>query len=105
MATAEFDGSLLHDAIVEEIVIDWSSGTLRMPGYVFVDGIRSDARRCTLEWSGLTCVRIDREMPWGPSNSINSAKFEPPNHYAVEMQSGDVIAITAQEFEIVRGDR
>jgi hypothetical protein len=53
--------------------------------------------------SGVTDMRLPREMPWGPSTCINEANLvtsvEPPQ-LEIEMQSGDLLVFRAATFAV-----
>lgn len=83
----------LHDAILLDIQVTWSEARailrFRVEGRVhsiIVDRIRD--------------VHVRRELPWGPSISVNSASLiESPTggvHLSIEMQSGDLIEVVGE---------
>ena len=89
----------LHDAILDEIVIDWERGAVRVHLGV------TDSEKRVLTAHGVTKLVMPREHPWGPSVWIN--KTEGPADangskvLKIEMQSGDVLEITARDFELL----
>lgn len=98
----EFDSLHLHDAVVSEMTLDWRAGVLRISVHAFPAGLNEPAQELTLIWRGLTRFTADRRFPWGPSNSVNSARFTAPSLYAIEMQSGDELHIHAEFFDLDR---
>ena len=94
----DFESLDLHDASINGITIDWGAGTVTVDALVFREGRALSAKRCKLVWSGVTRFVADRELPWGPSNFVNTAKFEEPSRYELQMQSGDVLLIDAKAF-------
>jgi hypothetical protein len=89
----------LHDAPVHELILHWPTGTLRIKLSVFLAKGR-DATPAELVFSSVSRIDAPRENPWGPSVFVNSASFEPPNTYVIEMQSGDVIRVRAEAFDL-----
>lgn len=51
-----------------------------------------------LRWSTVSDLHIPRTLEWGPSVSVLSAEEHPPGHYALNLQSGDVIRILADSI-------
>jgi hypothetical protein len=90
----------LHDALLKNVAMDWTGGNVIIDALVFRPGRDRAAEPCTLIWSGVRRLIVNRELPWGPSNFINSAKFEAPSTYEIEMQSGDHIVIEATAFAL-----
>jgi hypothetical protein len=83
----------LHDAVVESVSLDWTTGELHVvvspvgPGELFV-----------LSFRDVSSVEIPREMPWGRSSSINAARTVTPSGFELEMQSGDTWRIQAARW-------
>jgi hypothetical protein len=96
----EFTSLPLHDAILHTLSIEWKARRCVAELEVFVDPGK-DAIPRLLIWHGVTALLAPHQDPWGPSVSVNSAFFEPPNTYVLEMQSGDEIRITAKRCELV----
>ena len=86
----------LHDAVLREIVVDWKSQSCRIHVSAFLEP-NARAVPCTLTWRGVKEVRVPMFQPWGRSIFINSQAKESPNRYLIEVQSGDVIIIEADE--------
>jgi hypothetical protein len=89
----------LHDASVHTMDLDWKAGVFRINLSVFFDRTQ-DAKHSELIFWAVTGLEIPREAPWGHSIYVNSALFEPPNLYVLQMQSGDVLKIRAGAFQL-----
>jgi hypothetical protein len=82
----------MHDATLISIQFDWESGTCiasfrgspNLPGGPF-----------RLRWSGVSDLHVPRTLDWGPSISVLSAVENPKGHFALTLQSGDVVTILA----------
>ena len=99
--TAKQFGSLpLHDAILHELRVDWSTATCSAELEAFIDP-RQTAIPRRLIWRGVRDVQAPHRAPWGDSVHINSARFQSPDVFIIEMQSGDEIRIVADAFEFV----
>ena len=90
----------LHDAVLVAARLDWGSGSaileLRVWGF---EQPRIRAR-------GLRRLEVPREHAWGPSASILDAKHEHDaerERLDLQMQSGDLIRIEADEIRLVEG--
>lgn len=85
----------MHDWSLVSIAINWPEGKAAL---VVLDC--SSAER-VISFSGLRELTLDRMSPWGPSNSINEyrlAKYAGGVSLEMEMQSGDIIKVRAQEI-------
>ncbi len=87
--------SSLHDATLISVGFEWSRATIEIvlhkqpEGRVVIVGT---------EAVGLTC---DRQLPWGPSASINEVRCSSAKStkwIEIEMQSGDTIRAQARDF-------
>lgn len=89
----------MHDWTLVSLRLDWKTGQvtldLRNPASNHVSLIATD----------VSLLHVPRVAEWGPSVSVNSVSG--PNeledgcqHLKIEMQSGDIIAITARAFEM-----
>ncbi len=90
-----------HDAILTRIDIDQAVGATS----VSVRPFGSSAEVIAVG-RGVRIVSYSRTEPWGPSDFINSAILTPregekPATLEIEMQSGDKVMISAEDF-IVR---
>src|SRR3954470_17119176 len=94
-----FEELPLHDASLGHIDLDWAARTLRLELTVFYKR-DADAVHSTLTFSGVQHVSIPRRDPWGPSVSVNTKTFTPPDLYTIEVQSGDTIEVHADGFKI-----
>jgi hypothetical protein len=82
----------LHDATLVEIKVLWKERLcvlrLAMPSSVTSD----------LTFWNISAVNIPANQPWGPSVSINKTVTKDGGKYEIEMQSGDVLRITASNI-------
>jgi len=85
----------LHDAVLKELRIDWSACVCVAEVLAFVDGLKLPAQHRHLRFSKIEEVIVPHRAPWGGSEQINSAT-EKDGVFLIEMQSGDVIRITAE---------
>jgi hypothetical protein len=90
----------LHDATLIDVVVEWRSGESRFT-------IRLSERACRtaeIKAQGLRMLHCPRLHPWGPSVSLNEVRHmngdEGRQRVEIEMQSGDVIEIEAERFEL-----
>jgi hypothetical protein len=89
----------LHDWTLVRIAVEWEAGTVR------VDLQSPSGPRCLCA-AGLQDLRVPQSTPWGPSISVNAVRgplgkpSQDTTTLAIEMQSGDVIEITARSFDI-----
>jgi hypothetical protein len=97
MSPAEIDSLPLHDALLESSNLSWQTALCTLQINVFLQR-GGNAKPCKLRFSGLTQLHVPKQQPWGPSVSINGAKFE-NGSVQIEMQSGDTISIVATEME------
>ena len=86
----------LHDATLTSVTIDWQqrSGELQFL-------TPPDKAIGIIRFFDFTLVSIPCDQAWGRSNSVNSAVIVPEdnqNKLTVEMQSGDVIVVSASRF-------
>ena len=86
----------LHDATFLAVELNWSDGTCIME-------IRhSELSDCTLVFTGVSNLALQRTQPWGSSLSINSATQKASGMYEIEMQSGDLFKIDALDVKLAR---
>ena len=98
-----FEELPLHDASLGHIDLDWTARTLRIELAVFFKR-DADAVSSTLTFTGVQHVSIPHRDPWGPSVFVNTKTFTPPDLYTIEVQSGDLIEIHADGFELARAE-
>lgn len=89
----------LHDATLDSIELRWSSGEALIR---LKTGDANHPHR-VLVATGLRHLDCPRELPWGPSASINQVRGPAPagpdtRVLEIEMQSGDTIRIEAAAF-------
>jgi hypothetical protein len=88
----------LHDWSLVGVEYDWLSATIRMR-------FKSAAGLQTLVATGVSDLHVPHTEPWGPSISVNGVEWLDGEIAGlrvlkIEMQSGDVIALTAETFEL-----
>jgi hypothetical protein len=93
----------MHDWSLLSLAIDWGSGDVRLD-------IRSPEGMAVIHAAGLHELRLPRAQTWGPSVSINAVKGPTLRHdglscLVIEMQSGDLIEITAHSIDMPGGVR
>ncbi len=94
----------LHDATLLDIRVDWGQAecAFRM--------VRIGSGLGELVFTGLRELHVPRENAWGPSNFVYEFNQVAPEVFEVQMQSGDLVKISATSFrfdegvEEVRGD-
>jgi hypothetical protein len=86
----------MHDWTLLSISFAWKTGTVKL---VFRD---LSSNMVTLIGENVTSLRIPRIQEWGPSESVNEVTgpidVGSLKKLALEIQSGDVIEITASSF-------
>ncbi|WP_133817468.1 hypothetical protein [Tahibacter aquaticus] len=87
----------MHDWTLVSTSVDWALGVGRLD-------VRWDGFDYELRFSGLQRFTMPREFGWGPSVSINVVRGPEDSlgkqRLQIEMQSGDVIEIIAESFEL-----
>lgn len=84
----------LHDATLVAVHLVWADGKCVMTvGH-------SQLSDCILTFTGVTNLTLPRTQPWGRSQSINSASERDKGQYEIEMQSGDLIKIDADDVAL-----
>lgn len=89
----------LHDWSLASIEYQWADARCEL---LFL-GYKSQKR---LIAKNMCDLRVPQKNDWGPSDSVNtvSGPFDASDgakSLTIEMQSGDKIALTASEFELV----
>lgn len=92
----------LHDAVLEELRIDYQAGTA-------VIVFKTAAGKANLTAEGVLMVRAPRREPWGSggSASVNEVRGPAPIYaeasavqVEIELQSGDLLEIEARKIVI-----
>jgi hypothetical protein len=83
----------LHDATFLSVDVRWTEA--RVVCHVQRVAVPKNVE---LIGTSFTSVNAPRKQPWGPSRSVNNAKHE-NGRLVIELQSGDVIEIAAEQFE------
>ena len=84
----------LHDATVVDLVVDWKQGTCTA---TVRGGLGSDGGERVLTWRGVSELRVAQKKPWGPSASILEASGGPAGSFAITMQSGGQVRLSATD--------
>jgi hypothetical protein len=89
---------LMHDWLLLGLAVDWTAGTARLD-------LRSSTGAKAITAIGLKRAVLPRELPWGPSSSVNGCRGPLPGEdgstrLVIEMQSGDEIELVADQFEM-----
>ena len=87
----------LHDATLRSVLLNWKEGRCSF------NLSTAEAPECSLEFSGVSQLAIPRELPWGPSVSVNGFTCLGTGVYELELQSGDVLSIEAQACKFASG--
>ena len=89
-----FEGTGLHDATLESVTMNWNEAEMSAV-VVLLGGIGAK-----LTFHEVTSAVLPRELPWGPSSSINAARELQEGVYEIEMQSGDRLRIAASSWSM-----
>lgn len=84
-----------HDAVFESIRIDRSEAEAFLT-------LRTHEGQHTVPIGGITDVRLSRQMPWGPSDRVNTfaeVVTDVGMRMEIELQSGDSVAIEGVSIE------
>ena len=89
----------LHDYSLIKVEVMWAEAVCHLH---LVTWSNAEGRHTpvVVELTGVKFVSLPRNEPWGPSSSINSATFS-ARTLSVEMQSGDLISISAEGYRVV----
>ena len=87
----------LHDASLNSIEINWKNKTISINIGAFIKNSKA-AEDSELLFTGVSFFEMPHFSPWGNSHYINSVNVK-DDFYFVEMQSGDIIKIRADELE------
>ncbi len=80
-----------HDLTLKEVIIDWRLKTIRM---LTTKSASEPVEIGASRFSQFQCSYLES---WGPSRSIYRCTLE-SKQMVLEMQSGDTIEITAEDF-------
>lgn len=97
MGSTSYEGLSLHDAVLRSIEVDWDKKRCVFHLAAFVTP-GCGATPHVLAFEGVTFLSVPHEEPWGSSSFVNSVSNEGAN-FKIEMQSGDVIELTATNFK------
>jgi hypothetical protein len=82
----------LHDAVLSAIHISWHADRCDLR----VQPV--DATEHVLSFEGFTGLEFPTQEPWGPSTSINVVRESQRGSFEIELQSGDVLKVQAQQW-------
>ena len=88
------EGAGLHDATLRSVTMKWEEAEV-IATVMLLGGIGAE-----LTFHEVNAVVLPRELPWGPSNSINEARTVPEGKYEIEMQSGDTLCFSANSWSM-----
>ncbi len=97
----------LHDSIVESVRVEYGSASITLNLRVSSTlGISAHVDLVAHNWTRLICPRA---QPWGRSVATSVNEVHGPNqitphcaHIAIQLQTGDIIEIDAESFELRR---
>ena len=84
----------LHDATLETVTLTWENAE------VSLDLALSGGVGASLTFHKVTSAVLPRELPWGPSASVNNAKTIPGGKYEIEMQSGHTLRFSEGSWSL-----
>lgn len=82
----------LHDGTLKSLHFAWDDGQ------VVLQIALHDAPESMLIFKDVKSLEVPCQQPWGRSASINQARMTAVSTFEVEMQSGDTIRITADDW-------
>ncbi len=92
----------LHDSTLLGLTLYWSEGEV----VLFFQTGMTGLERLSLRARGLHKLCCPRQLPWGPSISVNnireteSQSIPSLRELTMEMQSGDEIVVVAESFQL-----
>jgi hypothetical protein len=92
----EIDKLPLHDATLESIKVDWGSREVAINLKVYTSR-NSSVEPYVLKFEKVNNIQAPHDSPWGDSESINRVTVE-DKKIKIEIQSGDVIEVSAEIF-------
>ena len=90
------EGTGLHDATLVTVTMNWEKAEVSV-AVVPLGGAGAGAMLTVYE---VTAAALPRELPWGPSASINEVSTLPDGKYEIEMQSGDKLLFSARSWSM-----
>ena len=88
----------LHDAVLEDIKFDWENGKTVLSFKLHEPDIEQ-LRRIKISCNEVVLLEINRRFEWGKSVHVNEVVKENRHSIKIEMQSGDIIQIHANNFD------
>lgn len=96
----ENDWKMLHDATLVTITITWA----HRHGQLLLASSTNPNGHVLVVIGGLRAFQMTQDYPWGPSVSINEVTVKTVVggiRLCIEMQSGDMIQVTAEHIHIM----
>jgi hypothetical protein len=97
--------SVLHDATISVVTVDWARAVVTVRLTLCDDG----TPEAELVVTGFTDVQLPRREPWGPSVSVNEATVSTDpllgKQLHLQLQSGDILRVEAASIAFIRSDR
>jgi hypothetical protein len=90
---SNFEDLNLHDATLINVEFDWANSV------AFIS-LKLPDKNVVIKFSGCTNVNIPQENSWGKSVSVNKIR-KSGLLFEIEMQSGDIISITSESFDLL----
>ena len=93
----------MHDWTLLSIVLEWHSGQVTF-------SFKSEAGPERLIAHSVTELLVSQRNEWGPSVSVNEVRGPSTTDKVlqsleIEMQSGDILKVTAGSFELPKGSK
>ena len=83
----------LHDNSLVDIVFNWAKAEV-------IFRLESNTGLRSLLFRNVSHLDLPRKLPWGESISVNSFAKLKEGVFHLEMQSGDLIVVSAKSFSI-----
>ena len=80
----------LHDATLTDVHFYWAQGVCVVS---FAGSPNGPTGPFSLAWANVTDLQLPRRMEWGPSVSVSNLTEVGPDHWVLEMQSGDELVL------------
>ena len=87
----------LHDAIIERVEVVWSDRIVKIQLKAFTEKGKNAVPH-SLQFDEVTNIQVPHESPWGDSVFINGVSGA-NGTCKIEMQSGDLISISATSYK------
>ncbi|MGF1740908.1 hypothetical protein L4C34_07495 [Vibrio profundum] len=94
----KFEDLPLHDAVVKDFCFLWEQSVVEIHLSVFKT-FKERAKPHLLKFYDVRELYCPQKCDWGMSAHVNSNEFK-DGLYMIQMQSGDVVQVTAGHFEL-----